>query len=186
MIGYYVREIKKQQPHGPYFLGGWSFGGMVAFELAKQLSDAGDQIAFVIMFDSFINGSSIEERANYFLQNLQKRTGKSDVKLEDYLRKPYENNHAILNEFNVSDYSASKVILIAAESTTEELSIKDSFWNKNVKFLETISTTMSHENFFDQNHAKDSALVINSIFKRYKENQAAFVLQAFFKKIASR
>lgn len=43
----YIDEIRKVQPHGPYHLMGHSFGGAVAFEMACQLAQAGEDIAFV-------------------------------------------------------------------------------------------------------------------------------------------
>jgi amino acid adenylation domain-containing protein len=48
----YVAEIRELQPHGPYFLGGGSMGGLVAFEMAQQLSDAQEPIGLLLMFDS--------------------------------------------------------------------------------------------------------------------------------------
>ncbi|WP_068927598.1 type I polyketide synthase [Planobispora rosea] len=46
----YVEEIRKVQPEGPYRLGGWSFGGILAFEIARQLG-AGN-VELVAMIDS--------------------------------------------------------------------------------------------------------------------------------------
>ncbi|HEY9874808.1 MAG TPA: amino acid adenylation domain-containing protein, partial [Candidatus Obscuribacterales bacterium] len=37
MASYYIEALQVVQPRGPYFLGGWSFGGLVAFEMAQQL-----------------------------------------------------------------------------------------------------------------------------------------------------
>jgi len=37
MAAYYIKALRTVQPEGPYFLGGWSFGGLVAFEMAQQL-----------------------------------------------------------------------------------------------------------------------------------------------------
>lgn len=48
----YIKELRTIQPHGPYFLGGASFGGLVAFEVAQQLQDAGETIALLALFDS--------------------------------------------------------------------------------------------------------------------------------------
>ncbi|KAI1187087.1 beta-ketoacyl synthase [Nemania serpens] len=48
----YVEEIKKVQPNGPYLLGGWSFGGMVAIKLAQVLLAQGETVSRVIMLDS--------------------------------------------------------------------------------------------------------------------------------------
>ncbi len=48
----YVEEIRQLQPHGPYLLGGGSMGGLVAFEMAQQLSALGEPIGLVLMIDS--------------------------------------------------------------------------------------------------------------------------------------
>ncbi len=52
MASYYIQAIQTVQPHGPYFLFGWSLGGIVAFEMAQQLSRQGEQIAFLASVDS--------------------------------------------------------------------------------------------------------------------------------------
>jgi amino acid adenylation domain-containing protein len=48
----YLREIKSRQPSGPYQLCGYSFGGLVAFEIARQLSESGDAVGFVGLIDT--------------------------------------------------------------------------------------------------------------------------------------
>jgi hypothetical protein len=50
----FIGELKAIQPAGPYHLGGHSFGGMVAFEMARQLSEHGDDIAVVLLLDSVL------------------------------------------------------------------------------------------------------------------------------------
>jgi thioesterase domain-containing protein len=42
----YLRDLRRQQPQGPYHLRGWSSGGIVAFEMAAQLVAAGERVAF--------------------------------------------------------------------------------------------------------------------------------------------
>jgi amino acid adenylation domain-containing protein len=49
----YVREMRAVQPEGPYYLAGACFAGVVAFEMAKQLAEAGQQVALVVLMDSF-------------------------------------------------------------------------------------------------------------------------------------
>lgn len=49
---YYIQAIQMLQPKGPYFLGGWSFGGLVAFEMAQQLTQAGQQVDLLAIFDT--------------------------------------------------------------------------------------------------------------------------------------
>jgi amino acid adenylation domain-containing protein len=48
----HVRAVRDRQPRGPYHLAGWSFGGFVAHEMAVQLRDAGQEVAFVGLLDT--------------------------------------------------------------------------------------------------------------------------------------
>jgi thioesterase domain-containing protein/acyl carrier protein len=52
MAAIYVKEIRKAQPHGPYFIGGYCMGGTVAFEVAQQLREAGQTVALLALFDT--------------------------------------------------------------------------------------------------------------------------------------
>jgi thioesterase domain-containing protein len=47
----YVEAVRSRQPRGPYFLGGHSFGGVVAFEMAVQLGAAGEEVALLAVLD---------------------------------------------------------------------------------------------------------------------------------------
>ncbi|UJR12998.1 hypothetical protein I4U23_000024 [Adineta vaga] len=48
----YLAEIRKRQPLGPYILGGWSSGGIVAYEAATQLIAYGEKVLGLILIDS--------------------------------------------------------------------------------------------------------------------------------------
>ena len=58
MAGCYIDEIRSVQPSGPYFLGGASFGGTCAFEIAQQLTQQGEEVAFLALLDSIGPGES--------------------------------------------------------------------------------------------------------------------------------
>lgn len=47
----YIEEIQSIQPHGPYLLLGFSFGGLIAFEIAQQLHDRGQEIQLLALVD---------------------------------------------------------------------------------------------------------------------------------------
>ena len=51
MASHYIKEIRAVQPNGPYFLGGYSFGGAIAFEMAQQLEKE-QEAAVVVLFDT--------------------------------------------------------------------------------------------------------------------------------------
>lgn len=48
----YVRHLLEAQPEGAFRLGGWSFGGVLAYETARQLRAAGREVEFVALFDA--------------------------------------------------------------------------------------------------------------------------------------
>ncbi|KAH8690471.1 beta-ketoacyl synthase [Talaromyces proteolyticus] len=48
----YLRTIKATQPTGPYYFGGWSVGGVLAFEASKQLVEVGDLVPALFLIDS--------------------------------------------------------------------------------------------------------------------------------------
>ncbi|MBI1320606.1 MAG: SDR family NAD(P)-dependent oxidoreductase [Candidatus Hydrogenedens sp.] len=48
----HVEAIRKHRASGPYYLAGWSFGGVVAFEIARQLHAAGAEVGGVIIIDA--------------------------------------------------------------------------------------------------------------------------------------
>ncbi|MBW4591328.1 MAG: non-ribosomal peptide synthetase, partial [Aetokthonos hydrillicola CCALA 1050] len=74
MAAHYIEAMQTVQPQGPYLLGGWSFGGLVAFEMAQQLQAQGQQVSFLGLIEAYaINSSSEEEELQedgVFLLNL--------------------------------------------------------------------------------------------------------------------
>ncbi|HXQ37619.1 MAG TPA: thioesterase domain-containing protein, partial [Anaerolineales bacterium] len=62
MAAEYVEAIRSFQPNGPYLLCGWSMGGVIAFEMARQLQQQGQQIALLALIDS---QAPINWRSNY-------------------------------------------------------------------------------------------------------------------------
>jgi thioesterase domain-containing protein len=47
----YIKAIRSAQGRGPYILSGWSFGGLVAFEMAQRLLRDGQEVALLALFD---------------------------------------------------------------------------------------------------------------------------------------
>jgi thioesterase domain-containing protein len=52
LAAHFIRDLQERLPHGPYHLGGCSFGGVVAFEMARQLQAQGAEIGLVL-FDAW-------------------------------------------------------------------------------------------------------------------------------------
>jgi len=52
MATHYLKAVRSVQPQGPYSLGGWSFGGLVAFEMARQLHESGQAVGCLALIDT--------------------------------------------------------------------------------------------------------------------------------------
>jgi len=57
MAAAYVSAVQEKQPHGPYLLAGWSLGGVVAREMARQLQKEGEVVTKIVMIDSIYLGA---------------------------------------------------------------------------------------------------------------------------------
>lgn len=53
MAAAYLHDVRAGQPQGPYLLGGYSMGGVVAYEMARQLEEAGERTELLVLIDAF-------------------------------------------------------------------------------------------------------------------------------------
>lgn len=95
----YVAELRQQQPRGPYCLGGWSSGAMVAVEMAAHLEAAGEIVSRVFILDGPVPNKECDLRDEtllfWFLQDLAldlpierlDRRAFTGLKAEEQLRK---------------------------------------------------------------------------------------------------
>ena len=74
----YISEIQEVQPEGPYHLGGWSLGGWIAFEMARQLRAKGEKVGPVVIFDTrahkhpnYKKALSLSQRVHFRLKAIQ-------------------------------------------------------------------------------------------------------------------
>lgn len=54
MAEFYVQTLLEFQPDGPYQIGGWSFGGVVAFEMGQQLLQQGQEVSLLALLDPWV------------------------------------------------------------------------------------------------------------------------------------
>jgi thioesterase domain-containing protein/acyl carrier protein len=59
MAASYIQDLRAIQPHGPYHLAGWSLGGIVAYEIAQQLTAQQEEVRMLALFESKPNARVI-------------------------------------------------------------------------------------------------------------------------------
>jgi thioesterase domain-containing protein len=84
LAAHYVEEIRRNQPSGPYYLGGYSIGGLVAFEMAQQIQAGGAEVALLALIDTpyldrnplpywnYRSAQTLRQANNTLLQPIQK------------------------------------------------------------------------------------------------------------------
>jgi amino acid adenylation domain-containing protein len=72
----HLKDIQTIQPRGPYFLGGFCFGGMVAFEMARQLKKRGQEVALLFLVDlaTLVNRRSRFEKTDSFRHRVSRHS----------------------------------------------------------------------------------------------------------------
>jgi acetoacetyl-CoA synthetase len=78
MAEFYLQAIHRIQPQGPYILAGYSLGGLVALEMARNLRAQGQKIPLLIMLDSYpdIKFLPPTQRARLWLQRTKKQVAR--------------------------------------------------------------------------------------------------------------
>lgn len=71
MASYYIEIIRSIQPEGPYDVGGYSLGGMIAYEVTRQLQSQGLAVKSMVMIDSPYRSETKENEASMKTSMLQ-------------------------------------------------------------------------------------------------------------------
>jgi amino acid adenylation domain-containing protein len=82
MASYYLTEIRKIQAEGPYYIGGYSMGGTIAFEIAHQLQRSGEKINFLALLDSWAVFTDQFRDKHFFAEKMRAQLGSIEKKLK--------------------------------------------------------------------------------------------------------
>jgi len=100
----YIEKMKLVQKEGPYTIVGWSLGGIIAFEVAKQLEINGDEVEKIIMIDSAFPTQDIDRPSPFSLEGE-----------EDLLRGFFENTTLPITKAKSLDEFWKKIIPVFAK-----------------------------------------------------------------------
>ncbi|MFN4938558.1 amino acid adenylation domain-containing protein [Bradyrhizobium sp.] len=120
----YLAAIRTVQPTGPYLLGGWSFGGSVAYEISCQLAAAGERVEQLILLDSF--GPPDGRQAVVAAFDAAARAAFLDVpfyrdnpdEIRDRMARVIRMENAMLADFRPQRYDGPVLLLKANEAET--------------------------------------------------------------------
>ncbi|MEM6965468.1 MAG: amino acid adenylation domain-containing protein, partial [Bacteroidota bacterium] len=94
IAAHYVSEIIQHNPTGPYAVAGYSFGGLIAFEMAKQLKAQNRSIAFLGLFDTIVQPYITKNMdTRNFSQKMSDRLKKTTWDVTNFIKDPVPNYH---------------------------------------------------------------------------------------------
>ncbi len=114
IAAYYINEILTVQSEGPYYIGGYCMGGVVAFEMAQQLLNQGKQVNLLAMFETYnprldVSPTSLFQKFYYKTQNVS-------FHLQNFLNLKMKDKFRFLSKKTMVEFGRFK------ETTTTSLS----------------------------------------------------------------
>jgi amino acid adenylation domain-containing protein len=145
MVSDYLEQMRRVQPKGPYYLLGWSFGGMVAHSMAVRLEHQGEKVALLALLDSFplMDRKVFEEKVNQLDQTMVRDVlahhyGNELVSaMEEHLLEKTEeiakNNMRIVRDYSPSQYGGDALLFRATVAEAEDKTlVSPDAWNPYV------------------------------------------------------
>lgn len=87
----YIKEILEVNPNGPYAIAGYSLGGFIAFEIAKELKMMGKEIKLLGVMDTYAgNNEIIDNKANHILKKVKRQFNKVPFFTKSFINSPKE------------------------------------------------------------------------------------------------
>ena len=117
MAADYIQEIRSVQPRGPYCLAGYCFGGRIAFEMALQLREHGERIAFLGVFDTYFAEPEAQESVKSMHRFLESRAVNSEP-----LKKRLQAHFAQLSSLGFKE----RIVHIARHGKNAVAKVRDS------------------------------------------------------------
>ncbi len=200
MATHYIQELQTVQPHGPYFLSGWSFGGLVAFEMAQQLSHQGEQIALLVLIDTnppclsykglidnaFLLVELFKDRFDLCLEELrqlepekqiiyvEEQARQKNIVIEgfDFEQAPHLLKISQINGQAVQNYKAQHYSGSIVLFKASETDIDFEYhWNKLVEHIETVVVPGNHLNMVSPPHVQTLVQKLENFLNKQQTNQ---------------
>jgi thioesterase domain-containing protein len=158
MAAHYLTEIRMVQTAGPYFLGGYSLGGLIAYEMAQQLSAKGEEVGLVMLLDSYPGKvksvrhsllSMLLSPQQFFVDmpyaavdSVRRRIKRGRVAPE--LKNVFHNNAAAGDRYVLKPYGGRVGLFRAAEKSWRTSADPYAAWSKLAPKLETHEVPGDH------------------------------------------
>ncbi len=181
MVQEYLAAIKKLQPQGPYLLCGWSFGGIIAYQMARELRAAGDEVRMLALIDSghlysfavmltFFRGdsrdmwsrlnSSDDEQITFFREHTaqaQLIPPNADDALAQQIYRTVIANMRALMDFHLKPYEGEIVLFRARDKYIHTRHTPEDEWRRLCETVTVVPTAGNHLSVIHEPHVAELA-----------------------------
>ncbi|GAB3489785.1 non-ribosomal peptide synthetase [Amycolatopsis cihanbeyliensis] len=161
MAARYVEWARTLQPEGPYRLGGWSFGGVVALEMARQMHAHGDTVADVLLIDS--HNLNASPRTGDPRAGIRRRLAELGVSVESLEGADIADellHNGTLADRHVPARYDGRVWLLAADPAADRAARPRGWDRALLPGLAVEPVPGTHEQLFDAEHLPGTAAAI--------------------------
>ncbi len=165
MAADYLREIKAHQPNGPYRVCGYSFGGLVAFEIGRRLSESGDEVGFVGLFDTTMSPLRWPLRAWQSIAGLRIARPQGRFRLASLRSLPMRNVRVAAQALIASaryrpGFYRGPLTLFTPMRREPGVPPLEAIWRKHARTLEIVETRGDHSTMLSAPHADSTAAAL--------------------------
>jgi amino acid adenylation domain-containing protein len=185
MAADYLDEIKKYQPNGPYYLCGYSSGGLVAFEIARRLSESGDEVGLVGLFDTTMSPvrwplrawlSIIPRRIARLAAELPKsaerlRAWRGTLGAAPSIAIRVSASGLIASAKYHAGFYRGQLTLFSPAGREPSLPSLESIWRKHARTVVVLETEGTHVTMLSSLHAKTTAACLTRCLPALKDTQ---------------
>ncbi|MFH8491098.1 amino acid adenylation domain-containing protein [Streptomyces longisporoflavus] len=180
MVDDYVAQMRGVQPHGPYRLTGWSFGGVVAQAIACRLEELGEQVDLLALLDAYpyrdvgsIGGGQenglgpVDGKGTWDEDSTVGPGGDVEARgaqLEN-MREVIMNIVGLIRDHTPRRFGGDLLVFVATERRTEKLLATEAIasWRPYVAGnIETHEVTSSHEDMLESAHRSGIGRVLTA------------------------
>lgn len=171
MAASYIDELKMVQPTGPYYLGGGSAGGTIAFEMARQLTERGEVVANVILIDTYHLPTWLKYSQRRRPWKVWARQKEPSLRVEkDFLQQVASCNEQALMSYQPGRYRGSVTQLLVAGSPVRFGTDPRCAWKPLVQGEWTVCAIPgTHDNMLDEPYVQELATILRGCLA--KENR---------------
>ena len=190
MAKVYVNEVLEALPDGPYILGGWSMGGVIAFEMAQQLLARNKRVEMLIVIDSILpdaTGQLVQSLTQLSATSKSFAFGESTTSLErgqvddrgergrgkspgasrDW-QAVFEHHVGLLQKYRAKTYPRTVTLIQASAGTLPNQSLEGlNGWGQVAK-VDVIPLPADHMNILAPAEVDATAETVNAIVSRFE------------------